>query len=88
MLISVKAIAPLVDDTYESIGVIMKSKDVILQKIDSITSISEETSASSEEISASSEEMNVRQMIDLMLVEVVDSAIVENVFIFQMILAT
>jgi len=57
MLMSVKAIAPLVDDTYESIGVIMKSKDVILQKIDSITSISEETSASSEEISASSEEM-------------------------------
>ncbi|MCD2345727.1 methyl-accepting chemotaxis protein [Clostridium guangxiense] len=57
MLSSVKAIAPLVDDTYKSIEIIMNSKEVILEKIDSITAISEESSASSEEISASSEEM-------------------------------
>lgn len=57
MLSSVKAIAPLVDDTYKSIETIMSSKDIILEKIDSITAVSEETSASSEEISASSEEM-------------------------------
>ena len=57
VLSAIRAIAPLIEDTYKSIDIIMKSKDTILEKVDSLTAISEETAASSEEISASSEEM-------------------------------
>ncbi|MFL0249783.1 methyl-accepting chemotaxis protein [Clostridium neuense] len=57
MLSAIKNVTPLIDDTYKSIAVIIKSKENILNKLDALTAISEETSASSEEISASSEEL-------------------------------
>ncbi|BDR67651.1 methyl-accepting chemotaxis protein [Clostridium tetani] len=57
MLSFIEAIPLIVDKTYDSLEITMKSKDIVLNKIEAVTAVSEETSASSEEISASSEEM-------------------------------
>ncbi|MHC6180417.1 methyl-accepting chemotaxis protein [Clostridium sp. JNZ X4-2] len=54
---AVEGIGPLLDNTYNSLKMTVKSKDDVLGKVESVTAVSEETSASSQEISASSEEM-------------------------------
>ncbi|MEY8000650.1 methyl-accepting chemotaxis protein [Clostridium sp. Mt-5] len=54
---AVEGIGPLLENTYNSLKMTVKSKDDVLGKVESVTAVSEETSASSQEISASSEEM-------------------------------